>query len=172
MKVAFCTLGCKVNQYESQSMEQALIKRGFECVGASEEADVYIVNSCTVTAESDRKTRQNVRHLRKLHPDAVIVLTGCMPQAFPEDARLLTQADIVTGNRSNKQIPDMIDEFFRTRERIVRIAQHENGEKFSGELINDFRERTRATVKIEDGCNRFCSYCIIPYARGLSLIPI
>ena len=76
MKVAFCTLGCKVNQYESQSMEQALIKRGFECVGASEEADVYIVNSCTVTAESDRKTRQNVRHLRKLHPDAVIVLTG------------------------------------------------------------------------------------------------
>ena len=74
MKVAFCTLGCKVNQYESQSMEQALIKRGFECVGASEEADVYIVNSCTVTAESDRKTRQNVRHLRKLHPDAVIVL--------------------------------------------------------------------------------------------------
>ena len=166
MKVAFCTLGCKVNQYESQSMEQALIKRGFECVGASEEADVYIVNSCTVTAESDRKTRQNVRHLRKLHPDAVIVLTGCMPQAFPEDARLLTQADIVTGNRSNKQIPDMIDEFFRTRERIVRIAQHENGEKFSGELINDFRERTRATVKIEDGCNRFCSYCVIPYARG------
>ena len=166
MKVAFCTLGCKVNQYESQSMEQALIKRGFECVGASEEADVYIVNSCTVTAESDRKTRQNVRHLRKLHPDAGIVLTGCMPQAFPEDARLLTQADIVTGNRSNKQIPDMIDEFFRTRERIVRIAQHENGEKFSGELINDFRERTRATVKIEDGCNRFCSYCVIPYARG------
>ena len=154
MKVAFCTLGCKVNQYESQSMEQALIKRGFECVGASEEADVYIVNSCTVTAESDRKTRQNVRHLRKLHPDAVIVLTGCMPQAFPEDARLLTQADIVTGNRSNKQIPDMIDEFFRTRERIVRIAQHENGEKFSGELINDFasargrrsKSRTAATV--------------------------
>ena len=166
MKVAFCTLGCKVNQYESQSMEQALIKRGFECVGANEDADVYIVNSCTVTAESDRKTRQNVRHLKKLHPDAVIVLTGCMPQAFPEDARLLTQADIVTGNRSNRQIPDMIDEFFRTRERIVRISEHENGEKFSGELIEDFRERTRATVKIEDGCNRFCSYCIIPYARG------
>ena len=166
MKVAFCTLGCKVNQYESQSMEQALIKRGFECVGANEDADVYIVNSCTVTAESDRKTRQNVRHLKKLHPDAVIVLTGCMPQAFPEDARLLTQADIVTGNRSNRQIPDMIDEFFRTRERIVRISEHESGEKFSGELIEDFRERTRATVKIEDGCNRFCSYCIIPYARG------
>lgn len=166
MKVAFCTLGCKVNQYESQSMEQALIRRGFECVGSNEDADVYIVNSCTVTAESDRKTRQNVRHLKKLHPDSVIVLTGCMPQAFPEDARLLTQADIVTGNRLNKDIPDMIDEFFRTRERIVRIAQHENGEKFSGELIEDFRERTRATVKIEDGCNRFCSYCVIPYARG------
>ncbi|MGN0544503.1 MAG: tRNA (N(6)-L-threonylcarbamoyladenosine(37)-C(2))-methylthiotransferase MtaB [Acutalibacteraceae bacterium] len=166
MKVAFCTLGCKVNQYESQSMEQALIKRGFECVSPNEEADVYIVNSCTVTAESDRKTRQNVRRLKKLHPASVIVLTGCMPQAFPEDARLLTQADIVTGNRSNRQIPDMIDEFFRTRERIVRIAEHENGEKFSGELIDDFRERTRATVKIEDGCNRFCSYCVIPYARG------
>ena len=88
-------------------MELTLAKRGFEIVGCSEDADVYIVNSCTVTAESDRKTRQSVRHLRKLHPDSVIVLTGCMPQAFPEDSQLLTQADIVTGNRSNAKIPDL-----------------------------------------------------------------
>ena len=166
MKAAFYTLGCKVNQYESQSMELMLAKRGFEIVGCSEDADVYIVNSCTVTAESDRKTRQSVRHLRKLHPDSVIVLTGCMPQAFPEDSQLLTQADIVTGNRSNAKIPDLIERFFAQRERIVLIEPHETGESFSGSIVSDFRERTRATVKIEDGCNRFCSYCIIPYARG------
>ncbi|MBQ2774493.1 MAG: tRNA (N(6)-L-threonylcarbamoyladenosine(37)-C(2))-methylthiotransferase MtaB [Clostridia bacterium] len=166
MKAAFYTLGCKVNQYESQSMEQELSKKGFEIVDCDEKADVYVVNSCTVTAESDRKTRQSVCRLRKLHPDAVIVLTGCMPQAFPQDAQLLTQADIVTGNRSNGQIPELIDRFFAQRQRIVHIEPHEKDEKFSGPIVSDFRERTRATVKIEDGCNRFCSYCIIPYARG------
>ncbi len=166
MKVAFYTLGCKVNQYESQSMEQVLSKKGFETVDCDEQADVYVVNSCTVTAESDRKTRQNVRRLKKLHPDSIIVLTGCMPQAFPKDAQLLTQADIVTGNRSNGKIPELIERFLNERERIIHIEPHEKDEKFSGEIVSDFRERTRATVKIEDGCNRFCSYCIIPYARG------
>ena len=166
MKAAFYTLGCKVNQYESQSIELELVRKGFEIVRSDEEADVYIVNSCTVTAESDRKTRQSVRHLRKLHPDAVIVLTGCMPQASPEMAERLIEADIVTGNRSNAIIPELLDRFFKERQRIIHIKPHENHESFSGPLISDFRERTRATVKIQDGCNRFCTYCIIPFARG------
>ena len=166
MKAAFYTLGCKVNQYESQSIELELIRKGFEIVKSDEDADVYIVNSCTVTAESDRKTRQSVRHLRKLHPDSVIVLTGCMPQASPKMAECLVEADIITGNRSNAIIPELIDRFFKERQRIIHIMPHENHEKFSGALISDFRERTRATVKIQDGCNRFCTYCIIPYARG------
>lgn len=166
MKAAFYTLGCKVNQYESQAMELELLRKGFQIVKSDENADVYIVNSCTVTAESDRKTRQSVRHLRKLHPDAVIVLTGCMPQASPQMAQNLIEADIITGNRSNAIIPELLDRFFAERQRIIHIQQHENHEKFSGPLISDFRERTRATVKIQDGCNRFCTYCIIPFARG------
>ncbi|MGN0543213.1 MAG: tRNA (N(6)-L-threonylcarbamoyladenosine(37)-C(2))-methylthiotransferase MtaB [Acutalibacteraceae bacterium] len=166
MKAAFFTLGCKVNQYESQAMAQSLEAHGFTTVDHSEPADVYIINSCTVTAESDRKTRQTVRRFRKLHPDSIVVLTGCMPQAFPELGAQLSQADIVIGNRSNARLYEYIMQYINGAGRIVAVDSHESGEKFSGDTISNFRERTRASVKIEDGCNRFCSYCIIPYARG------
>lgn len=166
MKAAFYTLGCKVNQYETQVLCEALTKDGFIIVSDSEEADVYIINSCTVTAESDKKTRQAVRHFKRLHPDSVVVLTGCMPQAYPNAAQELTQADIVAGNRSNEKLPQMIKEYLANRQRTINTRQHQSGDKFSPCSISSFDERTRAAIKIEDGCNRFCSYCIIPYARG------
>ncbi len=166
MKCAFFTLGCKVNQYESRAMAQGLEKYGFECVPAGEEADVYIINSCTVTAESDRKTRQAVRRFRNNHPDSIIVLTGCMPQAFPDTADLLPQADVVTGNTDTDKLFAYIMQFINTGSRVVAVNEHFVGEKFRGGTVSDFAERTRAVVKIEDGCNRFCTYCIIPHARG------
>lgn len=166
MKAAFYTLGCKVNQYESQAMAQSLESRGFEITDHSEQADVYVINSCTVTAESDRKTRQTVRRFKKLHPDSIVILTGCMPQAFPEISGELGEADIVIGNKSNRMLYDYIMQYINNSGRIVAVEQHKSGEAFQGNTISSFRERTRASVKIEDGCNRFCSYCIIPYARG------
>ena len=166
MKVAFHTLGCKVNQYESQAIAQSLEKQGFITVDSSDEADVYIVNSCTVTAESDRKTRQTVRKFKKLHPDSIVVLTGCMPQAFPEYGEKLDEADIVIGNKSNKMLGEYITQYINGSGRIFAVDMHKTGDAFTGDTISSFRERTRASVKIEDGCNRFCSYCIIPYARG------
>lgn len=166
MKAAFYTLGCKVNQYESQAMAQSLEKHGFIITDPAEEADVYIINSCTVTAESDRKTRQAVRRFKKLHPDSIVVLTGCMTQAFPEYGEKLDEADIVTGNKSNRLIYDYINQYINGSGRIFAVDLHKTGDEFTGDTISSFRERTRASVKIEDGCNRFCSYCIIPYARG------
>ena len=166
MKAAFYTLGCKVNQYESQAMAQNLESHGFIICDHSEDADVYVINSCTVTAESDRKTRQAVRRFKKQHPDSIVVLTGCMPQASPESGENLAEADIVFGNKSNRYIYDYIMQYINGSGRIFAVDEHKTGECFSGDTITSFRERTRANVKIEDGCNRFCSYCIIPYARG------
>lgn len=166
MKAAFFTLGCKVNQYESQAMAQALEAKGFEIVDHSEKADVYIINSCTVTAESDRKTRQTVRRFKKNNPESIVVLTGCMPQATPSAGETLGEADIVFGNKSNRYLYDYIMQFVNGSGRILAVEEHKKDEKFCGDTITSFRERTRANVKIEDGCNRFCSYCIIPYARG------
>lgn len=166
MKIAFYTLGCKVNQYESQAMSELMSRNGYEIVQPTEKADVYVINSCTVTAESDRKTRQAVRKFKRNHPDGIVVLTGCMPQAFPDDAEKLEQADIVIGNRNNDSLPEVLDRYLQTKEKIINIESHKSGDKFCGSPISGFERRTRAVVKIEDGCNRFCSYCIIPYARG------
>ncbi len=166
MKAAFYTLGCKVNQYETEYMAELLKKAGFEIVSPREEADFYIVNSCTVTATADRKTRQNVRKYKRNHPDSAVILTGCMPQAFPGDAEELTDADIVISNKSDGDILKYINEYTLNKKRIIDIEKHEKGDAFSECSIDTFSERIRAFVKIEDGCDRFCSYCIIPIARG------
>lgn len=166
MKVAFYTLGCKVNQTESEYMAELLTKAGFEIVNNNEEADYYIINSCTVTATADQKTRQNVRKFKRKHPDSVVILTGCMPQAFPKDSEELVEADIVLGNKNNSDILSLINEYNINKERILDINQHKTGDKFEECVISKFSERVRAFVKIEDGCDRFCSYCIIPMSRG------
>ncbi|MBR3817307.1 MAG: tRNA (N(6)-L-threonylcarbamoyladenosine(37)-C(2))-methylthiotransferase MtaB [Clostridia bacterium] len=166
MKVKFYTLGCKVNQYESQAMTEQLLNKGYELCTGEEKADVIVVNSCTVTNEADRKTRQAVRRFKKNNPDSVVVLTGCVPQAYPEKARELTEADIVLGNKSNHLLSSALDEFFTSGCRIFGVSEHKKGDPFCVQTISRFEERTRASVKIQDGCNRFCSYCAIPYARG------
>ena len=166
MKVKFYTLGCKVNQYESQAIGESLRKRGYEIADGKENADVVIVNSCTVTAESDRKTRQAVRRFKRQNPGGIVVLTGCMPQAYPHKAKELLEADIVLGNKNNKDLPDILESYLKYGSRAFEVKEHKTGDKFGGDTITAFEERTRAYVKIQDGCNRFCSYCVIPYARG------
>lgn len=166
MKVSLHTLGCKVNQYETQEITEQLLKNGFSVTLSDKEADIYIVNSCTVTAESDRKTRQLVRRLKKLNANGIVILTGCMPQAFPDMASALTEADIVIGNKNNTELISKLKAYLDAHNRIVDIHPHETGEAFCGTGITDFNERTRAIVKIQDGCDRYCSYCIIPTARG------
>ena len=166
MKVQFYTLGCKVNQYESEAMGELFEKRGYTVVGENEPADIVIINSCTVTAESNRKTRQTVRKARRKNSQAVIVLTGCMAQAFPDEAAKIVEADIVVGNKNEDKIPDLCERFIAERKAMHIFEEHETGEKITDFTVTGFSEHTRSYIKIEDGCNRFCSYCIIPYARG------
>ncbi len=166
MKVKFYTLGCKVNQYESQAMGEALTKRGFTLTQNEKEADIFVVNSCTVTAMADSKTRQTVRRYKKLNPHGIVVLTGCMPQAYPEKSAELTEADIILGNKTNESLCDTLEDYIKGGIRKININIHKTGDPFCGDTISRFEERTRAYVKIQDGCNRFCSYCAIPYARG------
>ncbi len=166
MNISFYTLGCKVNQYESESIAELFLNDGHIVVPNSAPCDVFIINSCTVTAESDRKTRQLLRRFRNMHPSAVLVLTGCMPQAFPNVADILPEADIIVGNTCPEQIPLLINQFLLNGERIVKIDKHEKSERFNTPSINNFNEHTRAFMKIEDGCERYCTYCIIPFARG------
>ncbi len=166
MKVFFHTLGCKVNQYETQEMREQLNKNGYEITEDESVADIFVINSCTVTSESDRKTRQCVRHYKKKYPESTIVLTGCMPQSFPEMAEKLTEADIVLGNKNNRLLVSSLNEFFSDGCRTLHMEQHQSGEPLVSSGISSFDERTRAILKIEDGCDRFCSYCIIPKARG------
>lgn len=165
MKAKIITLGCKVNQYESEAMLQSLLDGGFR-KAEGEPADVVVLNSCTVTATSDQKVRQTLRRAKKDNPGAVMVLTGCMPQAFPEEAEAFTDADIVLGTANRASLLPHILTYLDAKQRIVDIAPHENGEAFEKMNVRRFSERTRAFLKIQDGCNRFCSYCIIPYARG------
>ncbi len=165
MLIFFHTLGCKVNQYETQSMRELFQGSGHCITENAKDADIIILNSCTVTAESDRKTRQLLRRFRKENPEAVTVLTGCMPQAFPEAAEKLEAADIIIGNTDPiKTVETALS--FKKGERTVEVFPHKNGELYKDIEISEFSERTRAYMKIEDGCDRFCSYCIIPKARG------
>ena len=166
MNVKFITLGCKVNQVESEAMREALLAGGFQEAAAGQTADVVVVNSCTVTAVSDQKARQALRREKKRNPGAVAVLTGCWPQAFPQEAEDFLEADIVLGTTRRAALLPKILEYLSTKQRIVDIAPHEKGEKFEKLTISAMHGRTRAFLKIEDGCDRFCSYCIIPYARG------
>lgn len=166
MKVSAVTLGCKVNQYESQGMLSQMEAAGFTLCDSPEESDIILINSCTVTTASDRKVRQILHRTRRRAPAAVIVLTGCMPQAFPELAGSLEDADIVLGNSNRNSLLSHVQAFLASRQRIVDVAPHLEQEGFEAMHVERFFERTRAFLKIEDGCNRFCSYCIIPYARG------
>ena len=166
MNIAFHTLGCKVNQYETEVMREAFIKKGYTVVPDSAPFDIIIINSCTVTAESDRKTRQTLNHFRKENPEAIIVLTGCMVQAFAEKSKDLSAADIIVGNTDVSKIQSLVERFLSDGERIFEVTPHKREARFNTPNITEFAERTRAYMKIEDGCDRYCTYCIIPFARG------
>ena len=166
MTVRFITLGCKVNQYESEAMLETLLRNGFTQAGEGEPADVVVVNSCTVTAAGDQKARQALRRARRENPAAVTALTGCWPQAFPEAAAAFQEADIVFGTANRSALLGHILAFLEQRERIVDIAPHGKGEAFEPMAVTGLRGRTRAFLKIEDGCEQFCTYCVIPAARG------
>ncbi len=168
MTISFYTLGCKVNQYETEAMRDQMEKAGFQTseliLGSATPTDIIVINSCTVTGESDRKLRQLLRRCKRDYPNAVLILTGCMPQAFPDEAEKLSDADIILGNASRRSLPAFVSQYLTNHQRIVSVSPHDSA--FEETPIGQFEGHTRAFVKIEDGCNRFCSYCIIPYARG------
>ncbi|MEG2204070.1 MAG: radical SAM protein, partial [Oscillospiraceae bacterium] len=166
MRVRFFSLGCRVNQVDAQALRGLFAREGFEPVEQGD-AEVLVVNSCTVTSMADRKTRQLVRRLRREQPAAVLVLTGCLPQASPEAAALLTEADLVTGAREQEQLPARVREWLKTGRRVVSIPDFEPKTPFEGEPAERFDDSfQRAYLKIEDGCDRYCAYCVIPRARG------
>ncbi len=169
MNVYIFTLGCKVNQYESQEIGEMFEKSGYTLLNEPDNADIIIVNSCTVTAESVRKVRQSVRHLKKISPNAFLILTGCASQAEPEILSVLPEVNLMLGNRNNKNIVALCENALKEHGSSVNAhEEHENGESFQGFGITRFEGHTRAFLKIQDGCDRFCSYCLIPKARGRS----
>ena len=165
MKVAIYTLGCKMNQYETQAMEQLLRQRGHETVEFESAADVYVVNTCSVTAVSDQKSRKMLHRVRREHPEALLAVCGCYPQTHVEDVRKL-DVDLIGGTGDRAGFVDLLEQAMEGRQRIESIDQSFERRVFEVLPAGGMENRTRAMLKVEDGCVNFCSYCIIPYARG------
>lgn len=167
-KVSFVTLGCKVNQYDSDAMRTLFLKRGYRQAGPDEEADVYVVNTCSVTGEGDRKSRQMVRRIRRQHPGALIAVSGCYAQLDPETLVHMGAANVVIGTRHRDHIVDYIEEAAEHRGEVLNkvggIMQDHSYENLEVEPEGELT--TRAFIKVQEGCNNFCTYCVIPYARG------
>ena len=164
-RAAFHTLGCKVNAYETEAMEELLQTAGYDIVPFTEQADVYVVNTCSVTNMAERKSRQMLHRAKKLNPEAVVVATGCYVQVSEEEARADAAVDLVLGNSQKRQIVTALDAYFEGRAFDDVLADVEK-EQYEELEVSTVLEHTRAFVKVQDGCNQFCSYCIIPYARG------
>ena len=165
MKIAFYTLGCKVNQYETQALEQLVTQRGHSLVPFEEAADAYVINTCTVTAVSDKKSRQVIRRARKAAPDAVIAVCGCYPQTHPDDVEKLG-VDLISGTGDRTGFVDLLEREWQDRQPITALDDAFQRRTFEPLPAGGLEGRTRAMLKMEDGCVNFCSYCIIPYARG------
>ena len=165
MKIAFYTLGCKVNQYETQALEQLVTQRGHSLVPFEEAADAYVINTCTVTAVSDQKSRQVIRRARKAAPDAVIAVCGCYPQTHPDDVEKLG-VDLIAGTGDRTGFVDLLEREWSDRQPITALDDAFSRRTFEPLPAGGLEGRTRAMLKMEDGCVNFCSYCIIPYARG------
>lgn len=165
-KVAFYTLGCKVNQYETQAMSDMFVNNGYEVCNFSETADVYVVNSCTVTSTGDKKSRQAIRRAKRNNPNCVSVLTGCYAQSLNDKQIEELGADIVIGTGKRNEIIDAVNNFLTEKKKYTIIDELSSHRDFEETPVDGFDLKTRAMIKIQDGCNRFCSYCIIPYVRG------
>ena len=167
-KVAFYTLGCKVNQYETNAMIQEFKNSGYDIVEFDDVADIYIVNTCTVTNMADRKSRQMLRKVKELNPEAILVACGCYAQVAKDDLEKIPEIDLILGTNEKKDIVKYIENYINENlnqiKDVITDVLHE--EKYSDFGDVTFTEKTRAVIKVQDGCDRFCSYCIIPYARG------
>ena len=166
MKFRIYTLGCKVNQFESGAVSKQLTENGYEAAADNEKADITVINSCAVTAASEQKAYKLIRRIRREEPDTVILFTGCMAQVDNEESRLSDNVDIILGNKRRGDIIPVLEDYFAGKEKIIRIEPYRHRDEYENLSADNFSDRTRAFLKIEDGCNRFCSYCIIPYARG------
>lgn len=170
-KAALHNLGCKVNSYETEAMTQLLKKAGYEIVSFQDQADVYIINTCSVTNMADRKSRQMLHKAKKQNPNAVVVATGCYVQTATEKAVQDLSIDLVVGNNRKKDIVEILNEYYAEKEAGEQVKEEyvidiNHTDEYEDLEISTVTEHTRAHLKIQDGCNNFCSYCIIPYARG------
>lgn len=166
MRVAAHTLGCKVNQYDTEAMLRVFRQAGYDVVDFDEVADVYLINTCTVTHEGDRKSRQLVRRARRRNPGAVVVVAGCYAQTSPGEVAGIEGVSLVLGNRDKGRVAELVEEAREKEEVLVSVGNIFQAREFEEIGIDGFGGRTRAAVKIQDGCNEFCTFCIIPYARG------
>lgn len=164
--VGFLTLGCKVNQYETEAMTELFEKSGYEIVDSDDFADVYIINTCTVTNLSDKKSRQFIRRSKGKNADAVVAVVGCYSQVSPEEIAKIEQVDIILGTDNKGDIVEICEEFMKDKNRVNLVTDIMKVRDFEELNIDDVEGKTRAFLKVQDGCNQYCSYCIIPYARG------
>lgn len=165
-KAAFYTLGCKVNQYETEAVIDLFIDKDYQIVDFSEKADVYIVNSCTVTNEAARKTRQIARRAKRNNAQSIVAIVGCYTQAFPDEVRDIAEIDFVMGSNNKALILDKVEALLAGKQVNSEVNNYQSLADYEELKLKRLTNTTRANVKIEDGCNQFCSYCIIPYARG------
>ena len=158
------TLGCKVNQYESEAVEELFVQKGYE--KAANNADIYVINTCTVTNMSDRKSRQMISRARRDNPEAVVAVMGCYSQVKPEEVAAIEGVDIVLGSRNKENVVELCEDVLQNKGAIDKIIAPSESKTFEELQISNQTEMTRAYLKIQDGCNMYCSYCLIPYARG------
>ena len=165
-KVALHNLGCKVNAYEVEAMQQLLENAGYETVPFEEGADVYVINTCTVTNIADRKSRQMLHKAKKMNPEAIVVATGCYAQADTEKLKEDTAVDLILGNNQKTQIVEALEEYEKEHAKQVQVIEINHTKEYEELSISSTAEHVRAYIKVQDGCNQFCTYCIIPFARG------
>lgn len=166
MKVAFYTLGCKVNQYETNGMIQAFLEKGYEIVDFSEKADIYVINTCTVTSISDKKSRQMIRRTKQLNPDALVVAVGCYAQVAKDKLEEIKDIDLILGISEKTEIVRYVEEALQNKEPQEHISDVMHQKEFVDFGSVNYTDKNRVAIKVQDGCNQFCTYCIIPYARG------
>lgn len=165
-KVALHNLGCKVNAYEVEAMQQLLEQAGYEIVPFQEGADVYLINTCTVTNIADRKSRQMLHKAKKMNPEAIVVATGCYAQTDTEKLKEDTSVDLILGNNQKNRIVEALEEYEKEHSKKTRVIEINKTKEYEELSIDHTAEHVRAYIKVQDGCNQFCTYCIIPYARG------
>ena len=164
--VAFCTLGCKVNQYETNAMMQKMIEHGYKIVNFENKADIYIINTCTVTNMADKKSRQMLRRVKEINPNSILVAVGCYAQVAKERLQQIPEIDLILGTNEKNNIVEYINQAIESKTESVYISDVLHQTEFLDFGDVTYTEKTRAVIKVQDGCNQFCSYCIIPYARG------